>query len=266
MIVWGSFRPMPGAEHCLESIIRINAELEHEVDSCLMNERVIEKYWSRVRRLEGDGPGYWLLMARLAEAALLCAGNYADNCEYEAAGDFLVNPREILVHNRGDGLSTTKTRHKRLSEQFGIEGVERHNSMKQFSAGVCLEITKPPLLPLMTQVLRKSERLSTEYLQRLEEAQRRIADTLAFLAAWRVFDSAKLWQRLQESSARERVFAESNLCRFDARVFHRIGADLQRSLAEPDYRSSFLTGFRAGENGLKRTAPATVPALAGSTA
>jgi hypothetical protein len=257
MIVWGSLRPMPGAGHCLESIARINAELEHEVISYRINEMVIEKSWLRARRLDGDGREYWLLMARLTEAALLCAGNYADNCEYEAAGDFLVNPREILVHKWGDDRSTVKNRHGGLSEQFGLERVERHNSMKLFSAGVCLEITKPPLLPCMTQVLRRSARISAEYLQRLEEAQRRIAETLAFLAAWRVFDSAQLWQRLQASSARERLFAESHLCRFDAQVFHRIGVDLRRSLAEPDFLSPFLTGFRTGENGLKRPALGT---------
>ena len=141
----------------MESITRINAELERTVSPHLMTEKSVESCWSQARQLKGDGPSYWLLLVRLTEAALLCAGNYADNCEYEAAGDFLVNPREILVHRRGDGRSTTKNRHGRLSEQFGLEGVERLRSMKRFSAGVCLEITKPPLLPHMTQVLRESE-------------------------------------------------------------------------------------------------------------
>jgi len=257
---------MPGAEQTLESTTRINAELEGAASAHLMTEKIVERCWSQARQLTGDGPSHWLLLVRIAEAALLCAGNYADNCEYEAAGDFLVNPREIIVHRRGDSRSTTKNRHGRLSEQFGLEGVERLNSLKRFSAGVCLEITKPPLLAHMTQVLRESERIATQYLQRLEEAQCRIADTLAFLAAWRVFDSAQLCRRLQASSARERVFAESHLCRFDARVFHRIGTDLRQSLAEPDYRSSFLTGFCKSETGLKRTAAATLPALAGSPA
>jgi len=257
MTVWGSFRQMPGAGHALESIVRINAEVEHEVASRLMNEKVIEKCWSRARRLEGGCPGYWLLMARLAEAALLCAGNYADNCEYEAAGDFLVNPREIVVRSRGDGHSTAKQRHGRLSAQFGLEGVEGHNCMKSFSAGIRLEITKPPLLPHMTRVLKESGCISHSFTHRLEECQGRIADTLAFLAAWRIFDSAELWRRLKASSPRERAFAESHLCRFDAQVFQLIGADVRRSLADPDYRSPFLTGPHVGENGLKLAAPAT---------
>jgi hypothetical protein len=266
MVVGSCFRHIPEAEQTLEFITRINAELERTVSALLMTEKSIESCWSQARRLKADSPSYWLLLVRLTEAALLCAGNYADNCEYEAAGDFLVNPREILVHRRGDGRSTAKNRHGRLSEQFGLEGVAGPNSMKAFAASVCLEIAKPPLLAHMTQVLKKSERISPEYLQRLEEGQRRIADALAYLAAWRVSDSAELWRRLQESSVREKVFAESNFCRFDAQVFHRVGADLRRSLAEPAFRSPFLAGFRWGENGGKRTSPAALHALANAPA
>jgi hypothetical protein len=257
---------MPEAEQTLESITRINAELERAVSPHLMTEKTVESSWLQARQLKSHGPSYWLLLVRLTEAALLCAGNYADNCEYEAAGDFLVNPREILVHRRGDGRSTAKTRHGRLSEQFGLEGAERHRSMKRFSAGVCLEITKPPLLPHMARVLGESSCISQSYIHRLEEFQRRIADALAFLAAWRIFDSVELWRRLEASSPRERVFAESHLCRFDARVFHRIGADLRRSIAEPDYWSSFLAEPHMGKKGLKRTSPATALALASSPA
>jgi hypothetical protein len=138
--------------------------------------------------------------------------------------------------------------------------------MKRFSAGVYLEITKPPLLPHMARVLSESGCISQSYIQRLEELQCRIADALAFLAAWRVFDSAELWRRLEASSPRERVFAESHLCRFDALVFHRIGADLRRSLTEPDCWSPFLSEPHMGENGLKRTSPATALAPASSPA
>jgi hypothetical protein len=264
MVVGSSFRRMPVAEQTLEFITRINSELERAVSTHLMTEKTVESGWSQARQLKGDDPSYWLLLVRLTEAALLCAGNYADNCEYEAAGDFLVNPREIIVHKRGDGRSTAKKRHGRLSEQFGLEGVEGLNSMKTFSASVCLEITKPPLLPHMARVLKESGCISKSFLHRLEELQRRIADALAFLSAWRIFDSAELWRRLEASAPCERVFTETHLCRFDVQVFHRIGEDLRRSMAEPDYRSSFLSRFRMGENGLKRTLPATVHALAGS--
>jgi hypothetical protein len=259
-----SFRP--GAAQPQEAIARINAEVEHETALNLVHEKMIEQCWVQARKLEGDGQGYWLLLVRLTEAALLCAGNYADNCEYEAAGDFLVNPRQILVHRRVDGRTTAKTRHGRLSDQFGFEGIERGHFMKLFASGACLEITQPPLLPYMTQVLRNSECVSPTYLERLEDGQRRIADTLAFLAAWRISDSAELWRRLQTASAREREFVESNLCRFDTRVFHKIGVSLRRSLAETDYRSPFLAEPHLVENGLRRQSPATAKACAPSAA
>jgi hypothetical protein len=246
MTVSGSLRLDAG--QALESIVRLSAELAHEVASNLTNEKLIDNCWSRARKFDSHGPGYWLLLVRLAEAALLCAGNYADNCEYTAAGDFLVNPRQILVHRIADGRSTLKNRHGRLSDQFGLAGVKRCHLMKRFSAGVNLEITKPPLLPHMTQVLRRSKCISPSYLQRLEDGLRRIADTLAFLAAWRIFDSAELCRRLQAASERERIFAESHLCRFDTRVFDQIGVSLRRSLAEPDYRSPFLAEPHLSEN------------------
>ena len=266
MVVGGSFRCMPEAEQTLEFITRINAALEQAGSLHLMTEKTVESWWSQAVQLKGDSPSYWLLLVRIAEAALLCAGNYADNCEYEAAGDFLVNPREILVHRRSDGHSEAKNRHGRLSRQFGLEGAELHNSLKRFSAGMDVEITKPPLLPHMARVLRESGCISRFFIQRIEELQRRIADSLAFLAAWRIFDSIELWRRLEASSPRERAFAESHLCRFDGVVFNRIGADLRRSLAKPDGRSPFLAGFHPGGNGLKRTSPAPVHAMAGSPA
>ena len=244
MSVWGgsSSIRMGGPEHALDCIVRINAEMEREVALHLMNEKTIERCWSHASRLEGDCPrDYWLLVARLAEATLLCAGNYADNCEFEATGDLLVNPREIIVHSRKGGQSTTKHRHGRISVQFTPAGVTRKEQMKSFSANISLETTGPPLLPHMTRVLRKSGFISKFYLRRLEECQRRIADALAFLSAWHIFESAELFRRLEASSPRERAFAESQLCRFDARVFHQIGVDLRRSLAEPGYPSPFLT-------------------------
>jgi len=261
MMVRASFEPRCGVEPFLESIARINSELECEVTSYLINESTIETWWSHARGLDVDCPGYWLLLARLAEAALLCAGNYADNCEYQAAGDFLVNPREILIHQRGYGRSTTKNRHGSLSDQFGLKGVQRHDSIRRFSTGMCLEIIKFPLLPHMTRVLKTSERISSEYLQRLEEGQCRIADTLAFLAAWCVFDSAELWRRLQESSARERDFAESHLCRFETDTFYRIGEDVRLSLVQPDYWSTFLACSPACGKKLMGKSPATAMAL-----
>jgi hypothetical protein len=254
----------PHTDPKVAGICRINTEIEQISTPYFLTERRIERWWSQARRLEGDGRSYWLLLARLAECALLCAGHYADNGECSAAGDLLVNPREILVHRRKDGRTTIKNRHEALSKQFGLDGIRQCESMKRFSADICLETSKPPLLPHMQHVLRESERISPSFIRRLAEAQCRIADTLAFLAAWRVFDSAELWQRLRECPAKETVLVESHLCRFDTRVFRKIGEDLRRSLADPFCRSPFLADPHAKDDTFKRssTAAALNPASA----
>jgi hypothetical protein len=229
-------------KQALECIARISTEVERKDAPHLLNEKIIERCWSHASRFESGCPrGYWLLVARLTEATLLCAGNYADSGEFEATGDLLVNSREIIVHSRNGGQSAVKRRHGRISSQFISTGVVRKEQMNTFYARISLETTKPPLLPHMTQVLKRSGFISQFYLRRLEECQRQIAATLGFLSAWSIFDAAELFRRLEASSPRERAFVESQLCRFDARVFYQIGADLRRILAEPGYPSPFLT-------------------------
>jgi len=80
-------------KQALECIARISTEVERKDAPHLLNEKIIERCWSHASRFESGCPrGYWLLVARLTEATLLCAGNYADSCEFEATGDLLVNP------------------------------------------------------------------------------------------------------------------------------------------------------------------------------
>ena len=221
----------------------------------------IEALWLRACRLESEAAPYWLLLMRLAEAALLCAGRYADHCEFEAAGDLLVNPREIILHHPVDGRPAIKNRHGRLSDQFALDG-SWPDTLRGLSADGGLEITKAPLLTHMTEVLARSGHVCPAYLQRLAQGKRRVAQALAFLAAWRIFDAAHLCRRLRAASARERDYAESHLCRFDARTFHQIGASLKRSLAEAEYRSPFLAGTQGEGTGCGRRPPARASSCA----
>jgi hypothetical protein len=240
MTVSGSLKQLMGAPPSSDAIFAINGDLEQPGSPLLLTEKTVEGLWSRALRIEGSRPGRWLLLVRVAEAALLCAGNYADNCEFSAAGDFLVNPREIVIRSRCGEHSIIKNRHGRLSDQLGPAWADPFQSTRRCLAGVDLEITRPPLLPLMTRVLKESGRVATAFIQRLEGGQRRIADALSFLAGWKITDSIDLWRRMLATSASERVFVESCLCRFNTKVFFRIGDDLRRSLAQPDYRSAFL--------------------------
>jgi hypothetical protein len=239
-----------------ELLTQVNHELERGVSSRLLDECTIEGHWASVCDLDWECSAYWLLMARIAEATLLCAGNHADNCEYRAAGDLLVNPREIGIHDVHGSWHITKNRHGRLSDQFMKDGSDRRMWMRDFGALNHLEVTKPPLLPHMAQVLRGSRRISEEYLERFQKMQCRIADTLAFTAAWRLKDSADLWRRMETCSAAEREFALSNLCRFDTGVFQQIGRDLRQAMLRSDHRSPLLCGRFSGVTGVPHDRPA----------
>ena len=239
-----------------EFLNQVDHALERGVSSRLLDECSIEGHWTAVKDLDWGCSAYWLLIARIAEAALLCAGNYADNCEYRAAGDLLVNPREIRIRNV---QSSTKNRHGRLSDQLMESGSDRRVWMRDFDAQNHLDVTKPPLLPHMAQVLRDSGRISREYLERFQKMQCRIADTLAFMAAWGLTDSTGLWRRMETCSAAEREFALSNHCGFDTGVFQQLGRDLRQAMARSDYRSSFLSyRFWGGGVSHDQPAPATV--------
>jgi hypothetical protein len=238
VLIPGAFDRKPKTPPFKETVARINAEIENKAASLLMNESMIENCLRDIQKIEADLPSYWLLLVRLAEAALLCAGNYVDNCQFEAVGDLLVNPREIIVYNLANGSSEAKNRHGRLSEQLATDGIQHSDWMKQFSASMFLKTTKLPLIPCLTQVLRNSERISAAYLSWLEANQCRIVETLTFLSAWGIADSVELWRRLQGSSERELL--KSNLCRFDTQVFYQIGYCLKQSLEDQDYQSPFL--------------------------
>jgi hypothetical protein len=200
-----------------------------------------------VYKLKWDSSARRLLLVRIAEAGLLCAGTHADNCAYRDAGDLLVNPREIRVHCRRNHGEVTKDRHGRLSDQFVTDGPDRRTGMREFGAVNHAEVSRPPLLPHMAQVLRDSQRVSEEYLERFAKLQCRIAGTLGFMAAWGLKDGADLWLRMQTCSAAEREFALANMCRFDTGVFKDIGNDLRRALLRPDGRSRFLRGGRRAD-------------------
>lgn len=100
-----------------------NFRLPHEI-----NEPSIERL---LKILEDSGASdqsfYWLLMARIFELALFCAGHYADNCEFSAAGDLLVNPRKVLIHRKGYPHSRVKQRHGRISDQLNNSGKRRNH-------------------------------------------------------------------------------------------------------------------------------------------
>jgi len=103
-------------------ILILNENLDNLHMPVGANEQAIENFLQNLEVFDPPShPVYWLMMSRLFELATICAGHYADNCEFFAARALLVNPRKVLIHRKGCPTPLIKQRHGRLSEQLSNE-------------------------------------------------------------------------------------------------------------------------------------------------
>ncbi|MFH1136405.1 MAG: hypothetical protein V1816_10025 [Pseudomonadota bacterium] len=237
-----------------KAVIDFNLELEEQSTAGRLNESFL---LDRIRRLQELGPleqgDYWLTMARLNELALLCAGNYADAGEFQAAGDLLVNPRRIVVRTPNHEAPVVKERHTPLTRQFAGEvpwGVDVVTWLKEKTT---LEIEEPALLPWFLDLLTCSGEFSREYLDSVLVRQKKIASALVFAAACRCPEGMDFLVHRLRAKPAEREFIESNLCLFDRAVLERLGRELL-------YKSGY-----SGERGAVVSAPTAPPAAVGKT-
>jgi len=193
----------------------LNAALDRAARPEALNEEALVGCLTALQALDPSlhGGACWLSAVRLAELTLWCAGAYADRGEATAAGDLLVNPRRILIHDRRRGRTVCKWRHGRLSDQVP-EGA------------VALETVEPPLLPLLARLLENSGRIRRWYLERVQTRMRQVADTLGFLAAWSLNSMEDCHRRRRRMPPSQLAWFESHLCRFDLALFNRIGRRL----------------------------------------
>jgi len=221
-----------------------NASLEEEAIPSNLHEDFIESKLFELEQLEPDCPGnnvmYWLSYARLFELALLCAGNYADHFEFAAAGDLLVNPRLILIHFKSGCNAVKKDRHRKLTEQFRYVAGKREAVVRWLKEETVPEIVEKPLLAHMREQMARSGYLSKEYLDLVERRMERVADAIGFLASWHLSDISAFYLRGQCASPSEKSFIESNLCRFDKKLFFELGEDLRKLAVDPYQRSRFI--------------------------
>jgi hypothetical protein len=169
------------------------------------------------------GPAYWLTLARLTEAALLCAGHYADNCEFQAAGDLLVNPRITRIFIKGRAGSLIKSRHGRLSDQLSESAWFTGQEVPPARTDACCLMESPALLPYLQDRLVQSDHFELSYLSHVANRMTAIADTIGFLAAWQVDSNETLYRRMASIEEEQRTFILSRLCRFDDGLFQRLG-------------------------------------------
>ena len=225
----------------IKPLIDFNKKLEQSTPCWALNEALLEKRLRQLEKLDLSGrPLYWLAFARITELTLLCAGNYADNLEFAAAGDLLVNPRLILIHSRTGGKIYIKERHKLLTEQFSHISTTKRSLDRWLKEETIIEIKKAPLLPHMYGRLRESEYLSVEYVKTVERRMKKVSETIGFFGAWHLGDSIHLQQRIKESPLKERALVKSKFCRFNKNLFLELGRDLKQLIQNKNHQSGFL--------------------------
>lgn len=214
-----------------------NLHVPHDV-----NEQTIEKFLHDITAHDTTlRPVYWLMMTRLFELSLICAGHYADNCEFSAAGDLLVNPRKILVHRKGYPHPLVKERHGRLTEQLNQVKKSSDLVLLQVKHEVRVEVSKPAILPYLFERIERSGRIASWYLYDAQERMKKIADTIGCLSAWSLSKFEVLHHRMQKMSAKTRCFVADHQCNFDTRYFVRIGREIPRIIENPKKYGEFFT-------------------------
>ena len=210
-------------------IQRLNRKIDqlsvpYDVDESILDNLIDELD----RQGDPDLPEYWLLIARLAEMALLCAGHYADAGEFTAAGDLVVNPRSVLIYQKGHTAPMEKPRHTGMTEALGLsdapEAVRRHRLLYESST----RVAKEPILSELVKRMRQSGYCSKEAVDRVQNRIGKVATTIGFLAAWGLTGPEELHHRLETASEETRQFVASHLCRFDDTVFQQLGEELQQ--------------------------------------
>jgi hypothetical protein len=207
----------------------------------LPNEASIESRLDTIREMEiGDLRVFWLTVARIAELAIKQAGDYADNCEFLAAGDLLANPRRIDVYRRGRTTPVVKDRHRGLSFQFAA-AIGNNNPVVWLSRETLPDIREEALLPHLRQMLASGGYMTLGYLADLDRRMSRVADTIAFLMAWPVANSVQLYRRMQRAGPEEEAFIQRHLCCFDWGRFNTMGADIEKMAMNGGCLTRFLS-------------------------
>jgi hypothetical protein len=232
----------------VQILLNFNELLDSKANLFLLNESVIESLMGELDEITPiKDQGYWLTLARINELALVCAGNYADNCEFSLAGDLLVNPRLVLVHVSGLNQPLIKKRHIPLSEQFQEVAGNPHGVRNWLKTETVVEIKTEALLPDLQKQLENSGHIDQEYLDSAEQRKRHIAELTGFLASGWIDDNAALYAWLRNARPADRELLEARLCRFDFKCFFEMGR-LFRKWAQnlPTSREILLiNGFRS---------------------
>jgi hypothetical protein len=212
------------AETERQFLLYFNALLDARANVFFLNEKFIADLNKGLDdNISIRNEGYWLTLARINELALLCAENYANNCEFALVGDLLINPRLVLVHAAGLKQPIAKKRHTPLSTQFQGVGNNLRDIRNWLKTKTLVEVETGALLPDLFKKLEGSGRFDQGYLNAVEKRKRRIADLMGYLASGGITDHLTLRNWLNRATLPDRQLLESRFCPLDFEWFSEMG-------------------------------------------
>ncbi len=183
---------------------------------------------------------YWLSLARIHELAIVCAGNYARNCEFALAGDLLVNPRLVLIHLKGRRQPIVKRRHTPLTEQFSHMASSRERVIAWLTKHTIVETRKKALLPHLLHRITDSGMFTEAYVNSVEALQNHVADTLVTMSTEHLKKHASVVAWPATEGLFERNCVMSSFYPFDLERFASLGEEIEKTLADAQFESRVL--------------------------
>ncbi len=212
----------------IKRLLRYNKSLDEQMNVIHLNEKFLE---SKLEELESilsasDSIERYSLI-RLTELTLSCAGNYANNNCITEVGDFMINPRLILVHIKGEPFPVKKERHTRLSVQFKDRATENCSVIEWFKGNTILETVKEPILPHLINLLEKTG-CSREYIGGVKNQMNMIIELLSHLSMANIPREITIeaWKSSLEKS--DRLMVEELFYKFDPTIFCDTGEKIRR--------------------------------------
>lgn len=209
----------------LTFLLKFNHGLDRNAQLSRLNEEYLAQ---RAAELDAHRPicveVFEHTRARFHELLLLCAANYANNCEHQAVGDLMFNPRLTLVHIRGCPEPVVKERHTPLSEQFMDKAETRTGVVIWLKTETTLEIKEKPLIPCSYGTLENCPSISRVYLDSARDRAVQIADLSARLCCGGFEDRLALDAWLRKAGPSDRALMESRLIRLDWKRFRELGS------------------------------------------
>lgn len=228
----------------LRFLFDFNRDLDRNAYLSRLNEKFLDQ---RMVELDEHRPictaVYEHTRARLHELLLLCASNYANNCEFCALGDLMFNPRLTLVHVSGCHEPIVKERHTTLSEQFADKGRTYEEIMLWLREETTLEIKRKPLIPHSYEILERGIYISKNYLDSARDRAVQIASLSSYLCSRGFIDSLDLDEWLRSASPKDRASTESRLLRLDWKIFQELGSLINLEACQILDPALEVTGF-----------------------